>query len=289
MKSVKEVSLITGITEQNIRYYERKGLLAPERNKKNSYREYSDEDVDRLKMILLFRKLDMPLADIKRLLEGSVTLDEAMTAQISRLESEKEKLDAALEFCGTIQESQLAELDVDSCLERIREKEREGSVFAKIAEDYTAVVKSEMEREFSFMPDAPCRDPREFTEELLKFADQENLNIVITKEGMSPRFMMDGIEYWAYRTSGRYGITVHCEMVHPEDYIPEGMSEKKYRRYRALSYIGIPVLIFFTANLWLFRELLKSWEGALMLAITVILYISEIYFVYYCYGKNFRG
>lgn len=289
MKSVKEVSLITGITEQNIRYYERKGLLAPERNKKNSYREYSDEDVDRLKMILLFRKLDMPLADIKRLLEGSVTLDEAITAQISRLESEKEKLDAALEFCGTIQESQLVELDVDSCLERIRKKEREGSVFAKIAEDYAAVVKSEMKREFSFMPDAPCRDPREFTEELLKFADQENLNIVITKEGMSPRFMMDGIEYWAYRTSGRYGITVHCEMVHPEDYIPEGMSEKKYRRYRALSYIGIPVLIFFTANLWLFRELLKSWEGALMLAITVFLYISEIYFVYYCYGKNFKG
>ena len=258
MKSVKEVSMITGITEQNIRYYERKGLLAPERNKKNSYREYSDEDIDRLTMILLFRKLDMPLADIKRLLEGSVTLDEAITAQIS-------------------------------CLERIRKKEREGSVFAKIAEDYAAVVKSEMKREFSFMPDAPCRNPREFTEELLKFADQENLNIVITKEGMSPRFMMDGIEYWAYRTSGRYGITVHCEMVHPEDYIPEGMSEKKYRRYRALSYIGIPVLIFFTANLWLFRELLKSWEGALMLAITVILYISEIYFVYYCYGKNFRG
>lgn len=93
MKSVKEVSMITGITEQNIRYYEKKGLLSPERNRKNSYREYSDRDIDRLKMILLFRKLDMSLAEIKKLLEGDVTLDKAIEDQIRRLKSEKEKLE----------------------------------------------------------------------------------------------------------------------------------------------------------------------------------------------------
>ena len=245
MKSVKEVSMITGITEQNIRYYEKKGLLSPERNRKNSYREYSDRDIDRLKMILLFRKLDMPLADIdrlkmillfrkldmplaeiKKLLEGDVTLDKAIEDQIRRLKSEKEKLDDALDFCGTIRESRLADLDVDECLERMQEKEKAGAVFAKIAEDYTAVVKSEMVRTFSFTPDVPCGTPREFTDELLKYADQENLDIIITKEGMSPHFLMNGIEYRAYRTSGRFGITIHCEMIHPEDYIPEGMSAR---------------------------------------------------------------
>ena len=289
MKSVKEVSMITGITEQNIRYYEKKGLLSPERNRKNSYREYSDRDIDRLKMILLFRKLDMPLAEIKKLLEGDVTLDKAIEDQIRRLKSEKEKLDDALDFCGTIRESRLADLDVDECLERMQEKEKAGAVFAKIAEDYTAVVKSEMVRTFSFMPDVPCGTPREFTDELLKYADQENLDIIITKEGMSPHFLMNGIEYRAYRTSGRFGITIHCEMIHPEDYIPEGMSEKKYRIYRTLSFVGIPVLGFFTVNFWVFREAFKSWEGLLMVLIAIILYTSEIYFVYYCYGKNFKG
>ena len=34
--------------------------------------------------------------------------------------------------------------------------------------------------------------------------------------------MMDGKEYRAYRTSSRFGIVVHCELVHPEDYVPEG-------------------------------------------------------------------
>lgn len=289
MKSVKEASMLTGVTEQNIRYYEKKGLLAPERNRKNSYREYSERDIERLKMILLFRKLDMPLAEIKNLLEGEITLDEAMKNQMRRLKSEKEKLDDALAFCGTIRETQLADLDVDDCLERIREKERAGSVFARIAEDYAAVVKSEMVRTFSFMPDVPCSTPREFTDELLKYADQDKLDIVITKEGMSPHFLMNGIEYRAYRTSGRFGITVHCEMVRPEDYIPEGMSQKKYRIYRTLSFAGIPVLIFFTMNFWVFREAFKSWEGLVMTLIAVILYIAEIYFVYYCYGKNFKG
>ena len=50
MKSIKEAEQITGITTQNIRYYEKQKLLTPKRNRGNSYREYSDEDINRLKM-----------------------------------------------------------------------------------------------------------------------------------------------------------------------------------------------------------------------------------------------
>ena len=38
--NISEVELKTGITKQNIRLYEKKGLLHPRRNKENSYREY---------------------------------------------------------------------------------------------------------------------------------------------------------------------------------------------------------------------------------------------------------
>ena len=47
-------------------------------------------------------------------------------------------------------------------------------------------------------------------------------------------FTIDGIEYKAYRTSGRYGITIGCEMKHPEDYIPSDMSEDRYNRVRRI-------------------------------------------------------
>ena len=94
------------------------------------------------------------------------------------------------------------------------------------------------------MPDAPCSTPEEFAEELQKFARTEGLDLVITRIGMPPRFEINGIEYKARRASSRFGIVIHCEMVHPEDYIPEKMTEKQYRRYRFLSVIALPILLF---------------------------------------------
>lgn len=289
MKTIKEAAGITGITEQNIRYYERQGLLHPERNSENAYREYSEENIRRLKMISLFRRLDMPIAEIRKLFEGKVSLEEAVNMQMSRLETEKDRLDAALEFCRTIHESSLEEMDVDGYLREMEEKEKKGSVFAQFAKDYSAFSRFERKREFSFMPDTRCGKPEEFTEELLKYAKSEKLDMVITKEGMSPRFEIDGIEYRAYRTSGRFGIVVHCEMTHPEDYMPEGMSEKKYRGYRFLSIVLGPVLIFLTTNLWLLRSLFNQWETMLAFGAAAVVWVAYLYFVYYCYGMNFRG
>lgn len=292
MRTIKEAEKLTGITSQNIRYYERQKLLAPQRNSENSYREYSDEDISRLKMIRLFRSLDIPIGDIRRLFDGEVTLEDTIRLQVYRLETEKERLSDAIEFCGLIREEQLADMNVDAYLHEMEEREKAGSVFAQFLDDYSSVVRSEMIREFSFMPDDRCDTPGKFTEELLKFADQNNLHLTVTKESLSPRMFIDGVEYRAYRTSSRYGIVIHCEMLHPEDYIPEGMSEKKYRRYRILSIIALPLLIFIICNLWVYRSALLEygWEGlAVALGITAVLFISDLGFIYYCYGKNFRG
>ena len=123
-RTIKEAQQLTGITSQNIRYYEKQGLLTPERNEENSYRLYSEEDIGRLKMIRLFRKLGMPVGEIRRMFEGDISLEEAIASQISRLQSQKEELTAALEFCGKIKEEQLADVDPDMYLEEI-EKERD--------------------------------------------------------------------------------------------------------------------------------------------------------------------
>ena len=74
MKGIGDVEKRTGISRQNIRYYEKEGLLKPGRNPENSYRRYGDEDVKRLFQIKLLRKLGMPIGEIRRVLEGEVTL-----------------------------------------------------------------------------------------------------------------------------------------------------------------------------------------------------------------------
>ena len=81
MKNIKEVEQLTKISSQNIRYYEKQGLICPSRNEENSYREYSEDDIERLKLIRLFRKLGMPIEDLRRLLNVEKDLKSAMEIQ----------------------------------------------------------------------------------------------------------------------------------------------------------------------------------------------------------------
>ena len=234
---IKEAEEATGISRQNIRFYERQGLLYPARNKNNSYREYTEEDILRLKEIRLLRKLGMPVEEIRRLLDGETQLQPALAEQERRLEAEAEKLKACCRFCRKIHESSLKEMDVDQYLNQMEEEEKKGAVFAKFIEDYKNVTISEARRSFDFKLDTMCMTPEEFTMELCKYAEQNHLDLVITKEGLLPEFTIDGIEYTASRSFGRFGATVHCVMKHPEDYMPPEMSEKRYKRIRRICQI----------------------------------------------------
>ena len=259
MKSIKEAEALTGISRQNIRYYEKMGLLNPKRDAGNGYRKYDEEDIERLKAILLFRKLDMPLEEIHKLLDHEIDLQPALDTQKVYLQQEKQKLEAALAFCDTIQEQDLAELDINRCLQEIEEQEKRGNTFADILQDYKAVAEMEKKRVFTFWPDDFCTTPRQMTDELCRYANENNLDLVITKEGMMPEFTLDGIEYRAVRMHGCYGMAIHAEMIHPENYIPQGMSEKRYSVFRMIVVAIIPLLCILAGTfLWALPDAIES-------------------------------
>lgn len=259
MKSIKEAEALTGISRQNIRYYEKMGLLNPKRDAGNGYRKYDEEDIERLKAILLFRKLDMPLEEIHKLLDHEIDLQQALDTQKVYLQQEKQKLEAALAFCDTIQEQDLAELDINRCLQEIEEQEKRGNTFADILQDYKAVAEMEKKRAFTFWPDDFCTTPRQMTDELCRYANENNLDLVITKEGMMPEFTLDGIEYRAVRIHARGGMAIHAEMIHPEDYIPQGMSEKRYSRLRMIVVAIVPLACILAGTfLWALPDAIES-------------------------------
>lgn len=259
MKSIKEAEALTGISRQNIRYYEKMGLLNPKRDAGNGYRKYDEEDIERLKAILLFRKLDMPLEEIHKLLDCEIDLQQALDTQKVYLQKEKQKLEAALAFCDTIQEQDLAELDINRCLQEIEEQEKRGNTFADILQDYKAVAEMEKKRVFTFWPDDFCTTPRQMTDELCRYANENNLDLVITKEGMMPEFTLDGIEYRAVRMHGCYGMAIHAEMIHPENYIPQGMSEKRYSVFRMIVVAIVPLLCILAGTfLWALPDAIET-------------------------------
>ena len=131
---INEVEAAAGVTKKNIRFYEEEGLITPSREPGNGYRSYSQADVERLRRIKLLRKLDVPLADIREMLEGRKTLAEGMAQQLERLSTRRKDLNEAIGFCEMLEKDtvSLNELDVEQTLARLAAREEQGVTFVNI-------------------------------------------------------------------------------------------------------------------------------------------------------------
>ena len=74
---IGDLSGATGVDVGTIRFYERSGLLAPPDRQANGYRAYRPEHLERLSFVRHCRALDIPLTDIKRLLDFTALPNES--------------------------------------------------------------------------------------------------------------------------------------------------------------------------------------------------------------------
>ena len=94
MKTVKEVSRITGVSVRTLHHYDAIGLLKPTAVTEAGYRLYDDAALERMQSILLFRELQFPLKDIKRILDApDFDPMAALAQQVHLLEMQREHLE----------------------------------------------------------------------------------------------------------------------------------------------------------------------------------------------------
>ena len=103
---INEVEERVGITKRNIRFYEKEGLLTPQRNSDNGYRDYGEEEVEVLRKIKLLRKLDVPLEEIRRLQHGALTLDDVLRRHVIQLRREEHNLATMGALCQRLADAQ---------------------------------------------------------------------------------------------------------------------------------------------------------------------------------------
>lgn len=146
---ISEVSKLTGLSVSNIRFYEKKGLLSPVREEDSKYRDYSQEDVQQLKRIILFRKLDMPIEKIGLLQTKRLKLSDALQTQKEELEEKREMIQGSIELCQRIlYEPDVENLDIDYYLNYVGEEEKKGKHFVQIEEaldelaDFTGMTRT---------------------------------------------------------------------------------------------------------------------------------------------------
>lgn len=105
---INEAAKRVGIKSANIRYYEKAGLLNPERDANNGYRDYTEEDILQLERIKTLRLINISTEDIKLLFEGGITMESAMNKRLEKLDQDEKNIKEQREVCTHILKNKLA-------------------------------------------------------------------------------------------------------------------------------------------------------------------------------------
>lgn len=140
---IKEVENLLSISRSNIRFYEKQGLISPER-RNNNYRDYSEEDVSELKKIIILRKMGFTVEEILKIKNGGLSFSDAVPNAKTRLETEIEQLNGALKIIKQVEKEHTSfdGIDVNKYWDSIAEAEKDGEKFIDICKDYMKLLES---------------------------------------------------------------------------------------------------------------------------------------------------
>ncbi|MDE7133253.1 MAG: MerR family transcriptional regulator [Lachnospiraceae bacterium] len=94
MMTVKEISKLTGISARTLHYYDEIGLFTPTEKSEAGYRLYDDKALETLQQILFFREFDIPLKEIKAIMENpALDKNQILQMQKKMLVAKKERME----------------------------------------------------------------------------------------------------------------------------------------------------------------------------------------------------
>jgi len=114
MYTIGQVTQITGISRDRLRYYEQKGILKPKYDKSNNYREYDWEDLDVVLTIEFYRSMNLSTKSINSICENSSIKSikklmekkyEEVTSEITKLQRIQEKIGHITKQCANIEKN----------------------------------------------------------------------------------------------------------------------------------------------------------------------------------------
>ena len=107
---IKEVQEKLKISSYTLRYYEKMGLIQPYRDE-NGYRNYSEEDIHKIERIMFLRDINVPIEDIKDILNNKVTFQDVLERHIQKVNTEIESLQYIKNMCEDLKEKNIPLLD----------------------------------------------------------------------------------------------------------------------------------------------------------------------------------
>lgn len=140
---IGEAAKETGLSISNIRFYEKKGLLEPARDQESKYRNYTEEDILRLKKIIIFRKMDLSVEQIAAMLRGKIDAKEVLKNQEQELLNKIREMEGAVELCRILEkEESPLDIEPEQYLDYIAQEEKKGKKFSKAEELLDGMLES---------------------------------------------------------------------------------------------------------------------------------------------------
>ena len=96
MYSAKEAAEMTGLSTSTLRYYEKEQLLPQIARNSQKYRQYTEEDIEWIKMVQCMRTANIPIQSIKKyvslLIRGGETLEQRFIMVQNHMEDIKDQM-----------------------------------------------------------------------------------------------------------------------------------------------------------------------------------------------------
>lgn len=134
---IKDVEQLLSVSRANVRFYERAGLIRPQR-RENNYRDYSQDDVEQLKKVLILRKMGFTVREIADMQNGELDLSDAIPHNMERLQNTVKELQGSLTITQMLARENPAfdAINVDRYWKLVCGSEQEGQQFTDICRDY---------------------------------------------------------------------------------------------------------------------------------------------------------
>ena len=125
MKTVTEVSELTGISIRTLRYYDEIDLLKPAKVTEAGYRLYDESSLKILRQIMFFREMEVPLSEIKVIMKDSESDNrKILETQKMMLEIKRNRLNGIIEWISDVLKGE----DKDTEYQRSAQSEIKGSM-----------------------------------------------------------------------------------------------------------------------------------------------------------------
>lgn len=114
MKTVTQVSQLTGVSVRTLHHYDAIGLLRPTAVTEAGYRLYDEDALERLYLILIYRELGFPLKQIRAILEApDFDRNRILSHQIQLMQKQRERLDNRISLAVFLKQTGVKHMDFE--------------------------------------------------------------------------------------------------------------------------------------------------------------------------------